>query len=253
MNQLNLELIGLDGRDFRVYKSLLQTGPSSIRAIALASGINRGSTYESLKKLLKIGLVGYQQHTEKTKKYIAESPQKLNSLITEKEAELKTLQADIGPHLKALEHIEAETFSLPSRIYEDDEGVAAILRDVLATTQQLDPREYRAISSAQMRHYMYKRFPSFTKQRLAKKIFVKVLATGQGGEITELSERRWLKLDSTLLAQPMSYVIIYGSKLAIISITEMNIPHGIVIDDPAIARMQAFLFDKIWVQATERG
>lgn len=246
MKQFKLELIGLDGRDFRVYTALIQLGPSSIRAIAQISGINRGSTYESLKKLVRLGMVSYQQHTEKTKRYVAEPPQKLKGIIAEKELELKNLQVSIDPYLKQLEKVEAETPSLPSRIYEEDEGVAAILRDVLATTERLNKKEYRAISSAQMRSYMYKRFPSFTKQRLAKKIFVKVLATGEGGEITDLSERRWLKLPNKLLRQPMSYIIIYGTKLAIISITQLNIPHGIVIDDPAIAQTHAFLFDELW-------
>lgn len=249
VQQLKLELIGLDGRDFRVYTSLIRLGPSSIRAIAQISGINRGSTYESLKKLLNLGMVSYQQHTEKTKRYVAESPQKLKHLITEKELELTQLQTRIEPYLKELENIEAETPSLPSRIYEEDEGVAAILRDVLATTEKLRKKEYRAISSAQMRNYMYKHFPNFTKQRLAKEIFVKVLATGEGGEIADLSERKWLELPNDLLKQPMSYLIIYGTKLAVISITQLNIPHGIVIDDPAIARTHAFLFDKLWSQA----
>lgn len=250
MNQLTLELIGLDGRDFRIYKALLQTGPSSIRLIAAASNINRGSTYESLKKLVRLGLVSYQQQTEKTKKYIAEPPQKLTSLIKEKELELQALEQSIQPHLKALEQIESENFSLPSRIYEDDEGVAAILRDVLETVEKLDDKTYRAISSQTMRKYMYKRFPSFTKQRLAKKLFVKVIAAGEGGEIVENSQRKWLRLDPKTASTPMSYVIIYGSKLAIISITKMNVPHGIVIDDPAIATMQALLFDQLWGQLT---
>lgn len=248
MNQLKLDLIGIDGRDFRIYKTLLQTGPSSIRAIAAASGVNRGSTYESLKKLVRIGLVSYQQQTEKTKKYIAESPKKLTSLIQEQELELQTLQKSIEPHLKALEQIEAESFSLPSRIYEDDEGVAAILRDVLETVEQLEDKRYRAISSQTMRKYMYKRFPSFTKQRLAKNIHVDVIAAGEGGEIIESSHRKWLSLAEKDVERPMSYVIIYGSKLAIISITQMNVPHGIVIDDPAITRMQSLLFDQIWNQ-----
>ncbi len=149
-------------------------------------------------------MVSYQQHTEKTKRYVAEPPQKLKSIIAEKELELKNLQVSIDPYLKQLEKVEAETPSLHSRIYEEDEGVAAILRDVLATTERLNKKEYRAISSAQMRSYMYKRFPSLTKQRLAKKIFVKVLATGEGGKITDLSERRWLNLPNKPLKQPMS-------------------------------------------------
>lgn len=243
MNKLDFQLLGLDGRDVRIYKSLLENGPSSIRSVANASGVNRGSTYESLKRLASSGLVSYQKTTSKNRHFVAEPPERFTSLIEEKADELKNLRTKIKPYLQTLQHTRDTSFSLPSRLYEGDEGVAALLRDVLETTENIDPKMYRAISSATLRKYMYKRFPSFTKYRLEKGIFVRVIALGEGGEPTDESERKWLNVSPS---DNHAYTIIYGTKVAIISITDLNIPHGIVIDDPAIANVQSLLFEQLW-------
>ena len=46
-----LEQLGLTSKESRVYLTLLELGPTAIRNIAERAGINRGTTYESLKKL----------------------------------------------------------------------------------------------------------------------------------------------------------------------------------------------------------
>lgn len=49
MNQAIPENIGLDQREISTYQVLLKLGSASIREIATQNGINRGSTYETLK------------------------------------------------------------------------------------------------------------------------------------------------------------------------------------------------------------
>lgn len=245
MKQLQLQLIDLDGRDFRVYKTLLQLGASSVRAIAHSCSINRGSTYESLKKLATKGLVSFQQHTEKTKRYVAEDPQRLNDLVRERELELLMLGSQLKPHLAFLEKNKDHSFSLPTRLYEGDEGVAAILRDVLATTAKQPEKTYRTISSQKVSDNLYRRFKNYTAQRVKNNISVKVLSA-DGGDEADFAERRILKSDDLTLH---AYTIIYGTKTAIISITDLNIPHGLVIDDPSITNTQKTLFDLLWLQA----
>lgn len=245
MQQLQLHLVGLDGRDFRTYKTLLRLGPSSIRSLASASNINRGSTYESLKKLSACGLVSFQQYTAKTKRYVAEEPDRLSALIEERKLELQLLDAQIKPHLRVLEKAYDTGFSLPTRLYEGDEGVAAILRDVLVTMSKQSNKSYRAISSQTVSNHMYRRFANFTKKRIEDGIAVRVLSA-DSGEKAKLSERRHL---STATYEVEAYIILYSSKTAIISITDLNIPHGLVIDDPAITNTQKALFELLWQSA----
>ncbi len=49
--------LGLDPRQVDVYQSLHKLGPASIRDVAAEAGINRGSTYETLKQLVTLRLV----------------------------------------------------------------------------------------------------------------------------------------------------------------------------------------------------
>ena len=47
----SLHQLGLNDREISIYRALLRLGPASIRDVAAESGVNRGSTYETLKKL----------------------------------------------------------------------------------------------------------------------------------------------------------------------------------------------------------
>ena len=64
---------GLDEKETLIYLSLLQTGPTAIRKIAEITEINRGTTYEVLKKLKTLGLVTYF-HQGKHQHFAAEDP-----------------------------------------------------------------------------------------------------------------------------------------------------------------------------------
>ncbi len=59
MNLESLHHLGLNEREISVYRALLRLGPASIRDVAAESGINRGSTYETLKHLATKGVVNY--------------------------------------------------------------------------------------------------------------------------------------------------------------------------------------------------
>ena len=54
---MDFSLIGLSVRDKRVYEALINSPEASIRTIAEQTGINRGSVFESLKDLQRVGLV----------------------------------------------------------------------------------------------------------------------------------------------------------------------------------------------------
>jgi hypothetical protein len=130
------------------------------------------------------------------------------------------------------------------KYYEDDEGVVAILRDVLHACGQMDTPLYYAYSSKPMRQYLYRKFPQFTERRIREGIAVKVIAVGDGGEPAQISERKWLpEPDESLIS---SYTLIYGNKVAHISISNDFTPYGVVIEDTGTANMQRLLFDRLW-------
>lgn len=226
------------------YHALLQLDSVSIRKIAAHTGINRGTTYDALKKLLALGLASVKQRGSR-EHYMAESPEKIFDIIRDKRRDL--LEADTAAK-KIVPDLVARKVSSTGqplvRYYEGDEGVVTILRDVLQTCRDLPQPEYYAYSSPLIRHYLYRKFPQFTKRRIAEGIHVRVIAVGQGGEVAENSERKWLT--SAFNAQLSSYTIIYGNKVATLSITSNNTPYGVIIEDHGAASMQRLLFDQLW-------
>jgi sugar-specific transcriptional regulator TrmB len=245
MNEMTL-LEGLDLRESeaRIYLQLLESGPVSIRQLASSTGINRGSVYDGLKQLLARGLVSFTQTGER-RKFEAENPDKIFELINEKKQRLNQVQKAAESIVPGLSKRGLRLTGEPTmRFYEDDEGVAAILRDVLATMRTHKQKEYYAYSSRAIRQYIYRRFPNFTRQRIKYGIFVKVIAVGEGGDPTDNSERKWLREPTQ--EQLSSYIIIYGNKLALISVSADLTPYGVIIEEPGVAAMQKYLFTTLW-------
>src|SRR5262245_32049287 len=125
-----LQALGLSEPETQVYLSLLSTGPASIRSMATHSGVNRGTTFEALKRLSTIGLVSFNRKGER-RKFFAENPEVIYELIAEKKRELIKTAHKAEKIVPALAAQSKRRQAQPiARFYEDDEGVAAMLRDV---------------------------------------------------------------------------------------------------------------------------
>ena len=74
----SLRQLDLDERQVRVYRALLDLGPASIRDVAAKAGINRGTTYETLKQLATKGIVSYFPKGRR-RVFQAEDPERLFS------------------------------------------------------------------------------------------------------------------------------------------------------------------------------
>jgi sugar-specific transcriptional regulator TrmB len=251
----NSDLVGLltsidiSVNSAQTYAALLSFGSASIRKVAAETGINRGTTYDCLKDLVSIGLVSVKSDGGKREHYSAESPERINELIRDKRRDLLDAANSAKNLIPNLLASQANPAGKPLvRYYEDDEGIATILRDVLQTCRGLAIPHYVAYSSAPMRQLLYRSFPHFTERRIAEDISVKVIAVGEGGEEADKSERRWLSSADVTANVISSYTIIYGNKIATISIAENNTPYGVVIEDAGAAAMQSLLFTRLWQQ-----
>ncbi len=238
------EEIGLETRDRRVYEALVRSPRSSLRKIAADTGINRGSVYESVKKLAEQGLVGSIE-VGKQRRYTASNPEVIVELLRERQEQTVRAQEAAKAYIATLPRPHTPTSSGAfATFFEDHEGVAAILRDILATCREHHIPSYRVISTKRVRQYMYQNFPNFTQRRIAEGIAVKVIGVGSEGTSDKLSERK--ELSATRGEAPNCYTLIYGNKTALITIHEANILAAIVIDDPGITHLQKELFDHLW-------
>jgi hypothetical protein len=118
------------------------------------------------------------------------------------------------------------------------------MMDGLQCCVTLQNTEYHAYSSKKVRFYLFRKYPQFTVRRIAEDIKVKVIAVGEGGDEVRKAERKWLPNPPE--GGLSSYTLIYGSKVATISIASDDTPYGVVIEDMGAAAMQRLLFDQLW-------
>ncbi|MEE4661158.1 MAG: helix-turn-helix domain-containing protein, partial [Halieaceae bacterium] len=239
----SLRSLDLSEREVQIYHALLQLGPASIRDVAAEAGLNRGTTYETLKLLATRGIVSYAPRG-KRRVFQAEDPERLLALGERKqqalEQALESLRRDIIPALKAVQPAAIED---SVRFYEGDDGVELVLRDLLDSTERMSQPAYAVISTRTLREHLYRPFPNFTRQRVQRGIHVRVIAVGEGGDEAELAERKWLPAEQ---GSDASYIAIYPPKVAIITLGQKNYPGVIVIESAAIASTQQLMFDTLW-------
>lgn len=240
-----LEEFGLSNSESKVYLSLLQLGPTPARAIARNSGVNRGTAYDHLKKLVDLGLASFYRKGKQH--FVAEPPERLLEAVEDKQTKLQRLKVNIAEKLPELKSVFAQQGGKPSvRVYEGTRGVKKILEDVLKTVTELERKEYCVYSSAtaKEREIIYEEFPEFNKKRIENKINVKTISLGIGGELSGMDERKWL--DGAKNISRSTHEIIYGGKVAHIGLDDSNAPFGVIIENQGIFETQKMIFELNW-------
>lgn len=237
-----LRQAGLNEKEATVYVALLELGPSPVRTLAVRAGINRGTTYEILKSLIDLGLVSYF-HKTRHQYFTAEHPSKITTLIEIKQRELEQTRKSMDQIVPLLEAKSNQSTGQPRvRFFEGQHGIRAILEDVLSTMAAAKEKSYSVYSSADIREHLYRGFQDFAKKRVKLGINVRTIAMGPGGKLWGLDERRWL---SGTKHAP-TYQIIYGGKLALISLDEHERAVGTIVEDERIAISQQMIFDHLF-------
>jgi len=233
--------LGFSDAEEKVYMHLLKNGGASVRQIAGDTGVNRGTVYEALKLLVGRGLVSHSEKKQR-QQFAAENPSVLQAIIEEEAEKLSDVGKELADSLPDLESLYSAKHEQPViKIHEGHTGTKVILEDVLKTVAAEPERTYRVYSAVNIREYLYYNFASFSERRIKMKVKAKVIAVGAGGETRGLDERRWI---TTKRGAP-AYTIIYGKKMAIISLSQGR-PHSVVIEDAGLAETQKLIFDSLW-------
>ena len=137
-----LKKLGLSDKEIKVYLKLLEYGAISVRGLAEITGLNRGTTYDILKKLQEVGLVSYY-HQETRQQFIAEEPDKLLKLVEERESEIKQTKKGLYEMIPELRSLQDKGGNKPViKFYENKAGIKLILEDVLETVEVTKEKEY---------------------------------------------------------------------------------------------------------------
>lgn len=239
----DLALFDLEPRDIKVYEAMLSSSDGlSIRTLAAMTNLNRGTTFEIIKKLQRLGLISSHYRLSR-KYYAAQDPSFLQKYAEERYQTMGHEITKVHDYATELQKMQAlESFTQFSQVYEGEDEIALLLHDVLDTVAVLSHKQYQVISSAEVSNHMYSRFENFTKQRIRRGIAVQVLGIGGSDSLAALAERKWLATDEV----PACYIIIYGSKVAQIYIGPQGNIQGSVTDNHGIAALYNLLFKTMW-------
>ncbi|MCK4592640.1 TrmB family transcriptional regulator [Candidatus Parcubacteria bacterium] len=238
-----LQKFGLKEKEINVYLALLNLGPSPVRKIAQRANINRGTNYDILRKLVKMGLVSYYE--KRSHKYFTpEDPAKIIDILQERENKIAKTKSELKKIIPDLQSFYSKISQRPFvRYYEGYSETKEILKDVLITMSKSKNKEYFVYSAESIREYLYKTFRNFSEERIKKDIKVKVIAIGKGGKLRGKDERKWL---NNVNESAPNYIIVYENKTAFISIGQNDEPIGIIVEDGATSKMQKIIFNHIW-------
>ncbi|MDD5721360.1 MAG: helix-turn-helix domain-containing protein [Candidatus Pacebacteria bacterium] len=250
--QVALKNFGLSEKEIAVYLALIELGSSSVRTISQKAKINRGTTYDILKSLINLGIISY--YNKESKQYfIAERPETLLAVIDKKQEELKEVKENIEESLPLFKTIFEKQGGKPVvKLYEGVIGIRHILEDVLKSMDKVKDKTYYVYSSATVRKNVYQAMRDFSNKRIRRKIKVKTIALGEGGNTVGLDERKWMQLSSSKSSKGQedlrsTYEIIYGgNKVAHISLDNAENPVGVVIENQEIYHTQKLIFEYNW-------
>jgi sugar-specific transcriptional regulator TrmB len=239
-----LKKIGLNDKEIKIYIKLLEHGAMSVRALAELSELNRGTSYDILKKLQELGLVAFF-HQDTKQRFVAENPEKLLQILSDQEIELKSAKEKFSVLIPELKSLQDKEGNRPvTKFYEGSTGVRFILEDVLVSMKDKQ-KIYYVYSSEGIREDVYAAYPEFNQKRIKYGVKAETISLSAGGGTYGLDERKWLKTETAATGN-MTYIIIYADKCAFIARDSSNNPVGVIIENKMIYETQKIIFRQLW-------
>ncbi len=235
-----LKKVGLGHNESKIYITLIKLGPSMAGKIAKESSIDRSACYDSLKALLKKGLVSYVIEANR-KKFSATNPHKLKDYLKEKENLVET----ILPNLSEMFKIKEEKSQV--NMFKGFKGVKSVFEDILRDAKG---KENLVIdSSGSFVERMPYFAPHFIKSLEKNKIPVRHISLKEKKEKVHASKTTKTRFFSSKEPESPIATNIYGNKIALI--VWSDVPEAVVINNKAAAEAYRSYFEILWKASKE--
>lgn len=235
----DIQLLGLNEKEAKVYLACLALGPSPITKISPKAGIKRTTVYEVMDSLIHRQLISTSVKGVR-KLFIAAEPEQLHAMIERQ----GTLLSSLMPELKALS---LTTKTRPTiRMFEGEKELRHIYEDTIIEKKPIYAFVGVSDANPDLKNYLNS---TYIKQRVKNDIKALVIApdspAAQEYRSTDAERLRKTKLIDQA-KYPFSIEInIYGNKTAFISFNEREL-FGVIVESPEIAKTMKTIFDFFW-------
>lgn len=243
MLEKELQDIGLNEKEARVYLAAMELGQSVVQDIAKKADVNRATTYFIIEELMKKGLMssfyqGKKQH------FMAEDPEKLKLFLKQQENTLKERQVLLEKALPQLKSVNIKGKDVPVvRYYEGVKGLRIMMDDLMTGGDDTFDVIYshdllgKILSSEEN--------SEATDKRVHRGIKSRAIYTYSKGRIeTANSERIKLPTDKFPITCDIA---IFDNKVRIASLNKKI--SGIMIEDEDIYKTMKTIFELAWEAA----
>lgn len=248
---LSLERIGLSEKEAKVYLATLELAEASVQDIARQSGVNRATTYLVLGSLQEKGFVSTYEKGKKTV-YVAEDPSLLKNMFSAQEQEIRAREEQLNDALPQLQLIHNRSAGKPViRFFEGKEGLKTMVQEVRKSFDAGKEDVVRVIYPADRVADIFSDSERRAARdaRLERNLQVKSLYTKRGGELASatLSERIRISQQEFPIDADIT---LFNGNISISSLGDRL--SGVLIQDEAIYRTLASMFDLAWEAAKAR-
>jgi len=240
----DLKEIGLSENEAKLYISLLELGSSTTGPIIKKSGLYRVIVYDTLEKLLQLGLVNYSIKKNR-KQFEAEHPKQIMEILKNKEILAKSVIANLS-NLKKDKPLEQGVF-----IYEGWKGIRAAQENYFKEMDLGRKSEYLMVGASRELHKKLDAFFNYFHERRSKmNIPAKLLFNENNKQFGKLKVQYkpvQVRFMPKRIVTP-SWVSIYKD-MVLIGVTE-DTPMAFFIKNKAIAESYRQYFYFMWEQST---
>lgn len=229
---------GLTKNKGAVYLAALQIGTGSGQDIAKIANLPRTTTHEILEHLITLGLISYITKG-RGRIYTPEKPEKLKSLLAEKERHLESAL----PELNML--FNTKGLKPKVKFYEGIEGIKTVFEDTLTVSNKV---LYAILSTEDLFKIPGKDYMNdYTNRRIKAGIKLNVIRS-EVKEVEETwpsstKENRELHYAQYDMIFPMT-MYLYDNKVVIIGTQKENF--GMIIESENFFHTQKNFFDILW-------
>ncbi|MCD6149397.1 hypothetical protein J7J13_01250 [bacterium] len=244
MLEKELQEIGLNEKEAKVYLASLELGQSTVQKISQKAGVNRATAYFIIESLARKGLVS-SFHQNKKQFFIAADPNRLSELLEQQKENIKKNEKKLKELLPQLQSMDAKQKNRPVvKYYEGKEGLISIQEEFLKSRKGIASMAYSV--DAVNRVFTNNEMSRFRRKRLNKDIKNKVIYTYKKGilESDKTSKRKKVPFSKFPITCDIA---IYDNKIRLASLGKRLT--GIIIEDKELADSMKAIFNLAWEAA----
>jgi len=246
MLEQQLENIGLNEKEAKVYLALLELGQATAQEVATKAKLNRATTYFVIDTLMKKGLSASFEQGKK-QFFIGSDPEKLKDVLKSQEAQIKKREKELELMLPELQSVNNKDKGKPVvKYYEGKEGVKTMVAEVFANAGSIVYMAYSA--DAIENFFTLEERQEWIKNRETKKINNDVIYTSERVTLPQvpMSNRFKVPFDKFPITCDIA---VYNNKIRLASLANRMI--GVIIEDEELAKSMAAIM-KLAMEGAEK-